>query len=89
MDGGTINNVNIQSAIDQCLEVVDDESKITIDIYICGDQAGVETEKKSGKTISNVLRNKKIRNAFHGENRITMDRESHPNVNFRYLVYET
>ena len=37
MDGGTINNVNIAGAIEQCKEIVNDESKITIDVYICGD----------------------------------------------------
>ena len=35
MDGGTIYDVNVVSAIQQCMEVVDDESKITIDIAIC------------------------------------------------------
>lgn len=35
MDGGTIHDVNVVSAIQQCLEVVDDESKIIIDIAIC------------------------------------------------------
>ena len=90
MDGGTINNVNIAGAIEQCLEVVDDESKITIDVYICGDQYGeVETEESAGKTISNVLRSRAINNAHHGENRIQTDLKSHPKVNFRYLVYQT
>lgn len=35
MDGGTVWNVNIGSAIQGCLEIVDDISKITIDIVFC------------------------------------------------------
>ena len=35
MDGGTVWNVNISSAINGCLTKVDDESKITVDILIC------------------------------------------------------
>ena len=35
MDGGASGNINVISAIDQCLEIVDDESKITIDVFIC------------------------------------------------------
>ena len=35
MDGGTIYDVNVVSAVQQCLEIVDDESKIIIDIAIC------------------------------------------------------
>ena len=90
MDGGTINNVNIAGAVAQCLEVVDDESKITLDVYICGDQTGeVESEEKSGKTISNVLRSRALHSARHGENRLQTDIKAHPKVNFRYLVYET
>jgi len=36
MDGGTVYNINIEGAIQQCLEEVDDESKIIMDILICG-----------------------------------------------------
>ena len=44
MDGGTVNNVNIKSAIEQCKELVNDERKITVDIYICDDSVGGEVE---------------------------------------------
>lgn len=89
MDGGTVNNVNIQSAIDQCKEIVDDESKITVDVLICADVAGeVVDEKHVGKTIANVLRDRKIHKAFNGAKTIKRQKKSHPSVNFRYLVNE-
>ena len=36
MDGGTVYNINIEAAVRQCMEIVDDESKIIVDVYICG-----------------------------------------------------
>ena len=36
MDGGTVWNTNLVSAVDRCLEQVDDESQIIIDIALCG-----------------------------------------------------
>ena len=35
MDGGTIYDVNINSAVHQCLDLVEDESQIIIDVAIC------------------------------------------------------
>ena len=35
MDGGTIYNVDVTSAIEQCREVVDDDADIIVDIAIC------------------------------------------------------
>lgn len=35
------------------------------------------------------MRSRKINSANHGENIIQADKEAHPKVNFRYLVYET
>jgi len=37
IDGGSTWNSNIVTAIDRCREIVDDDSKITIDIVICSD----------------------------------------------------
>lgn len=37
MDGGTVWDLNIDSAVKQCMDgVVDDYSQITIDILVCG-----------------------------------------------------
>lgn len=36
MDGGTVWNVNIDSAIEQCLKKVDTFEQITLDVLICG-----------------------------------------------------
>ena len=55
MDGGTVYNTNLVSAVERCREVVDDESKIIIDIIVCSSYSLPEwTDKKS--TIGNYLR---------------------------------
>ena len=35
MDGGTVWNVNLNSAIDQCMEIVDSYEDIIVDVAIC------------------------------------------------------
>jgi len=37
MDGGTVWNTNLVSAVERCRELVDDDSKITMDIMVCDD----------------------------------------------------
>jgi len=55
MDGGTVYNTNLVSAVQRCREIVDDESKIIIDIVVCSSHSLPEwTDKKS--TIGNYLR---------------------------------
>lgn len=36
MDGGTVWNINLASAVQQCMEIVDDYSDIIVDVAICG-----------------------------------------------------
>lgn len=36
IDGGSVWNTNLVSAVQRCREIVDDDSKITIDIIVCG-----------------------------------------------------
>ena len=36
MDGGTVWNVNLTTAVQECMEIVDDYSDIIVDIAICG-----------------------------------------------------
>ena len=51
MDGGTVWNTDPISAIKQCLEVVDNEEDIIVDIAICG----TDTIKKKDETSHNSL----------------------------------
>ena len=56
MDGGTVYNINVEAAIQQCMEVVDDESKIIVDVFICGASPDPTQEEQIGKTYENFFR---------------------------------
>ena len=44
MDGMAIYNLNIEAAVRQCMDVVDDESKIIMDVLLCGSNAAPSEE---------------------------------------------
>ncbi len=58
MDGGSVWGINVDSAIKKCLEIVDDPSKITIDILICGDPEIPNYDSTSATTLKNNQRGK-------------------------------
>ena len=89
MDGMTAWNTNLSSAITRCLEIVDDESKITIDIAICGANDLDVDDSTSHWALSNYWRAKDIRNANVGYNAIAAVKRSHPDVNYRYLFEQS
>ena len=64
MDGGTVWNVNIDSAIRQCLEVVDDESDIIVDIAICDDDTISPVDPETEGTIWNFFRSYNIHDFY-------------------------
>ena len=35
MDGGTVWNTNLVSAVERCREIVEDDSQITLDVIVC------------------------------------------------------
>lgn len=63
MDGGTVWNTNIISAIDRCREQVDDDSQITVDIITCGAPNMVEKWEDTKNGLNNYLRYDDIRKA--------------------------
>jgi hypothetical protein len=70
MDGGPFANANLNTAIELCKEIVgDDESKITVDILVCGAVSPIKPEKHNilhpkEHTIGNFLRTLKIKNYY-------------------------
>ena len=85
MDGGTVWNVNLVSAAERCLEIVDDDSKIIMDIVICHEHT-IDTEQDTGNAINNFLRYRQI----HGQNKKLNDvvefKRARPNIQYRYFV---
>ena len=56
IDGGTVWNTNLVSAVQRCREKVDDDSKITVDILVCFGYDIDKDFRTSGNTIDNFIR---------------------------------
>jgi predicted acylesterase/phospholipase RssA len=87
IDGSTNKNIELTSMIDQCLEIVDSESKIVADVLICDPPEGVPDEGEIGTTIPNWLRNYQLGKAEHASNSLDYMMRAHPDVTFRYVVH--
>ena len=55
MDGGTVWDVNVQSAVNQCLEIVDDESDIIVDVLVCSSSTRPTEEETSKKAYTDWM----------------------------------
>ena len=55
MDGGTVWNSNLESAIERCREIVDRDEDIIMDVIIC-DDSKLQILNATGDTIENYLR---------------------------------
>lgn len=55
IDGGVVWNTNLVSAVEKCLEVVEDKSQIVMDIIVCY-HAEIEEIPIIGTTLYNVMR---------------------------------
>ena len=83
MDGGTVWDVNVDSAINQCLEIVDSLEDIIIDVAICG------YTKRTGHTISknamdNFMAARDEREFYSNTNTVQSSLAAYPGVQSRY-----
>jgi hypothetical protein len=84
MDGGTVWNTDLKDAIDRCLEMVEDEEHIVLDIAIT-EYVYLPVWEKPCKTLTNFIRSKRIKSYQHKLNDITEFAKSRPNVNYRHF----
>ena len=69
MDGGSVWNTNLVSAIQRCREDVDDDSEIVLDILLCSGSS-LDKWDESGKALSNYFREQNIKDYNSGMNDI-------------------
>jgi predicted acylesterase/phospholipase RssA len=86
MDGGTVWNTNLVSAIKRCREQVDDDSEITLDIVVCGSNSLDSNWQNKQDTINNYLRYKDINEYHKGAADIVEFMRAYPKVNFRHYL---
>lgn len=83
MDGGTVWNVNIPSAINQCLDMGYAEEDIIMDVIICG-----YTTKSGDDVSNNALENwlgaNQEKDFYENSNSIEQALAAFPNVQSRY-----
>jgi len=84
MDGGTVWNLNMKDAIDKCLEIVDDEQHVVLDVAIT-EFISMEQLKETSKTYDNFGRYRQIRNYYKTMNDVIESARSRPNVNYRHF----
>ena len=84
MDGGTVWNLNLVSAIQRCREMVDDDSKIVIDVISCS-RTFKSTANHTDNSLGNVLKwwdiksyNSHMRNVYEVQ-------MAYPKVQYRYF----
>ena len=89
IDGGTAHNVNIEEAIQRCMEIVDDESKITIDIIICNPESIQVIPKEDRNTWENFKRSMSIKDFYRQTRLINRVKSAHPTINWRFEIRQS
>ena len=84
MDGGTVWNVNVKDAVDKCLEVVDDEAHVVLDVAIT-EFISLDELSETGKSYDNFGRKRAIRKYYKTMNDVAEFARSRPNVNYRHF----
>jgi predicted patatin/cPLA2 family phospholipase len=84
MDGGTVWNLDLKDAVDSCLEVVDDEEHVVLDIVIA-DFIQMAKLNETGNTFSNWRRQHSIRKYYKIMNDVVEFARSRPYVNYRHF----
>ena len=86
MDGGTVYNINLVSAVHRCREVVDDDSKIVLDIIDCFASAKLDGWEDPNNALSNYLRFKSIKQYHDNVEDVYGFAEFFPNVTIRHYI---
>jgi predicted patatin/cPLA2 family phospholipase len=87
LDGGVIWKMDIPGAIRRCLEIVDDESDIIMDVIMTAESHVEELETlRRYTTLEHFIRGQEIK-SFHKDMKILNNTViAHPKVNFRYVL---
>lgn len=89
MDGGTVYNIDPEGAVHTCLDgIVDDESKIIMDIYICDAPDAEEEIEKTGNGWQNYFRGRGIGKYYGNTSSVAYFQKGHPSVTLRHVVLQ-
>jgi len=89
MDGGTIWNTNLVSAIHRCREIVDRDEDIILDIVLAGSNELESWESEDKQTLNNYLRYRDVSTYHTGISDVHNFMLAFGDVDFRYYVEPT
>ena len=87
MDGGTVWNINVSSAVKQCLDMGFEQSDIIVDVAICG-YTEPTAEQAAGNAVQNWLHAYQVRGAHNGMNAVGEQERAFPDVEYRYYFQD-
>jgi len=87
MDGGTIWNVNIRDAIEQCTAKGYAEEDIVMDIMICG-YSNLTHINQTGNGFQNFMRKRDFHAYYVGMNSVVEWMKAYPRINYRNYVQQ-
>ena len=88
MDGGTVWNVNVDSAINQCYDMGATDEEITLDILICGGPGRIPPKEQESTTIANFFAARGISSYYKNNDGIDSEIRRAPGINIRYFFKE-
>lgn len=85
LDGGVLWGADLASAVERCREVVDSDSKISVDVLITH-TGKMEKEEKQYHTVGNYFRVRNIKEYYNGFAGVLKFMVEYPEVNFRHFA---
>lgn len=80
IDGGVAYNTNLIGAADRCLEEVDDDSQIIMDVMMCDHVSKLDNFKDTGSAYANYMRNWSINSYYAQVRDISQFMRERPNI---------
>lgn len=84
MDGGTVWNTNLESAVERCREIVEKDEDIIMDVIICSNSK-LQSINATGDTIENFLRSWDVSGYHTDLGDVREFRRALPNISYRYF----
>jgi len=84
MDGGTTWNINLKDAVDRCLELVDDEAHVVLDVAIT-EAVHIPLWNETGCSATNFWRKHQIQRYYGKMNDVIEFAKARPHVNYRHF----
>lgn len=87
MDGGTMWDVNLDSAVNYCLDQGFTEEQVIVDMLICSYNTGIN-QTISGSAFHNFQDGRMLKQQYQNLNALQAESEAYPKIDIRYFFQE-